>query len=232
MSEETKTTPNEGEKKDETTATVDTTKFVSKEDYSKLSDSHKELETKLDEAKLSLLDPEYIAFLESKRGGGDKIVDKVADTISDEEVDNLSSRQLLKLAVDRAKSAMMNDVFPKYDEALKKRDGTLSDILAVLELHNVEKRHKDFDEYRNDVHKVLSTSKTALSIEQAYELAKARRPVVEKKEADKVEKKIASTEKPSNSVPADTVKAKEYTDKNKAASDAWDDIVGAGKDTL
>lgn len=233
MSDPKETIPIEGEK--EATAKVEETKSVSKEEYSKLSDSHKELETKLDEAKLSLLDPEYITFLESKRGKSDKVVEKVADTISDEEIDNLSSKQILKLAVSRAKDEIAKELLPKYDEALKKRDSTIADILAVLELQRVEKKYTDFDTYRADVHKVLSTSKTPLTIEQAYELAKSRRPAEpgEEKTGEKVEeKKSTATEKPNATIPAEAVERKDRKDKNAAANDAWDEIVGAGKDTL
>ncbi len=116
--------------KEETTK-VDETKFVSKEKYEELAGSKQELETKLDEAKLSMLDPEYIAYLETKKTKGDK-KDTTSKTIIEEDVDNLSSKQLLTLSIDKAKEAILTDVMPKYEEALRKRDATIKDILAVL----------------------------------------------------------------------------------------------------
>lgn len=213
---------------------VDTSKFVPKEDYEKLSSSVKDLEGKLDEAKLSLLDPDYIDFLESKKGQRvEKKIEKATD-LSDKDIEKLSSKQILELATERAKEAILSEVAPKYEEALKKQGATLQDILAYIELGEVEKKYKDFDTYRDDTRKILETSRTQLTIEQAYKQAKLDRLEKEGKLTPKEEKdlKTPSSEKPTSSVPGDTMSKSAFKNAGEAAEDAWDRIVGSGKDSL
>jgi hypothetical protein len=212
---------------------VDTSKFVPKEDYEKLGNSVKELETKLDEAKLSLLDPDYIDFLESKKGG--KVEKKVEKAMSDVDIDKLSSRQILELATTKAKEALMEEVLPKYEDQLKRQGATLQDILAYIELGEVEKKYKDFNDYRDDTRKVLETSKTQLTIEQAYKQAKLDKLEKDGKLTPKDEKELktpTSTEKPTSTVPGDTMSKGSFKNKGDAADDAWNQTVGSGKDIL
>lgn len=235
MSDTPKVTPSEDGK--ETTPKVDETKFVSKEKYEELAGSKQELETKLDEAKLSMLDPEYIAYLETKKVKSDKPTK--TSTVIEEDIDNLSTKQLLALSIDKAKEAILTDVMPKYEEALRKRDATIKDILAVLELQQVEKKYKDFDSFRTDIKKILENSQTPLTIDQAYKSAKLDRLVAEgkldeetKEEITKVITTPKESEKPDGSVPADTITKATFKTKDDASNDAWDKVVGAGKDTL
>lgn len=212
---------------------VDTSKFVPKEEYEKLGQSVKELETKLDEAKLNLLDPDYIDFLESKKGT--KVEKKVKEAMSDVDINKLSSKQILEMATEKAKEALMEEVLPKYENALKKQGATIQDILAYIELGEVEKKHKDFDDYREDIKKILETSKTPLSIEQAYKLAKSDKhdkdnPVTEDDKTP--EKKPTQSEKPTSTVPGSTLSKTAFKTPEEAADDAWNKTVGAGKDIL
>lgn len=205
----------------------DMTKYVPKEDYEKLSGSVKDLETKLEEAKLSLLDPEFIDFRESKKlkSTAKKAADAATD-LSDVDLSKLSPKQLLAAAVDRAKEAVMNEIIPEYEEKLRAQAQTLSDVLAVLELQEVEKKHSDFGNYKDATRKVLETSSTPLTIEQAYLLAKASNPQAAAAAAP------AGSERPSGTVPLSSDTTKTFKDKNEAGLDAWDRVVGAGKDYL
>lgn len=212
---------------------VDQSKFVPKEEYEKLAGSVKDLEGKLDEAKLSLLDADYIEFLETKRGA--KVERVVKKAIEDADTENLTSKQLLALATEQAKEALMAEVMPKYEEALKRQGGTIQDILAYIELGEAEKKYKDFADYKDDTRKVLETSKTQLTIEQAYKQAKMDRLEKEGKLTPKDEKELkapTSSEKPTSTVPGDTMSKSAFKNKEDAADDAWDRIVGSGKDTL
>jgi hypothetical protein len=212
---------------------VDTSKFVPKEDYEKLGNSLKELETKLDEANLSLLDPDYIDFIESKKGN--KVEKKVEKAMADVDLDKLSSRQILELSTQKAKEALMEEVLPKYEEQLKRQGATLQDILAYIELGEVEKKYKDFNDYKDDTRKVLETSKTQLTIEQAYKQAKLDKLEKDGKLTPKDEKELktpTSTEKPTSTVPGDTMSKSTFKNKGDAADDAWERIVGSGKDSL
>lgn len=208
-------------------------KFVPKEDYEKLAGSVKDLESKLDEAKLSLLDPDYIEFLETKKGA--KVEAKVKKEISEMDTDKMTSKQILEAATERAKEALMEEVLPKYEEALKRQGATIQDILAYIELGEVEKKYKDFNDFRDDTRKILEASKTQLTIEQAYKQAKMDRLEKEGKLTPKEEKELKTpppAEKPTSTVPGETMSKSTFKTPEDAADDAWDKIVGSGKDTL
>jgi len=213
----------------------DASKFVPKEDFEKLANDKKELESKLDEAKLSLLDPDYIDFLETKKGKQVEKVIKEASTLTDKEMEGLTSKQILELATERAIEAVTSQLTPKYEEALRKQGATLQDILAYIELGEVEKKYKDFDTYRDDVKKVLENSRTQISIEQAYKQAKYDRLEKEDKltpEDKKTLKTPPPIEKPTSSVPGNTMSKSAFKTSEEAAKDAWDKVVGSGKDSL
>jgi hypothetical protein len=212
---------------------VDTSKFVPKEEYEKLGSSVKELETKLDEAKLSLLDPDYIDFLESKKG--QRIEKKLERAeLTDREIEKLSSKQILELSVERVRDVLLSEVMPKYEDALRKMGATQQDILAYIELGECQKKYKDFETYRDDIKKVLDTSTTRLTIEQAYKQAKLDKLDREGMLTPKEEKelKTPASEKPTNSVPGDAMSKSAFKNSGEAAEDAWDRIIGTGKDSL
>ena len=219
--------PSEGAEK------VDLTKYVPKDDHEKTLNTVKDLESKLEDAKLSLLDPDYISFLETKKGKGVvKKVEKAVREVSDDDLDGLSSKDLLALSVERAVEAVKTEISNVYDEQLKKMGGTLSDVLAILELQEVEKKYKDFDDFRGETRKILETSQTPLTIEQAYKLAKQANEEKPDDDTTKKKKAAASTEKPSGTVAKGSIEPKDFKDKVAAGEDAWDKTVGAGKDTL
>lgn len=199
---------------------IDLTKYVAKEDFDKASGSIKELEQKLDEAKLSLLDPEYVQFLESKKGKS--LEKRVSKSLENIDVSKLSSQQIIELAVEKAKE----DLLPEIQGQLSRTNQTLADVLAVLELQDVEKRYPDFNDYRDKTKKEIETSQAPLTIEQAYLLAKSKAggniaPATPK-----------GSERPGGNVPSDTLVTKVFKGKSDAAEDAWDQVVGSGKDTL
>jgi hypothetical protein len=219
--------PSEGEQK------VDLTQYVPKGDFEKVSGSVKELQTQLEEAKMALLDPDYISFLESKKGKQVvKKAEKAVEKISDEEIDGLSSKQLLNLAVERAKEAILSEVSSVYDEQIKRMGATLSDVLGILELQEVREKHKDFDLYRDETRKILESSTTPLTIEQAYKIAKNDNPEKKPVEENKEGKAKAGTEKPSGTIARETVTPKTFKSKSEALEDAWNNVVGSGKDVL
>lgn len=212
--------------------TKDTSKFVPKEEYEKLAGSVKDLESKLDEAKLSLLDPDYIDFVESKRGK--KVEKSVVKELSDVDTDKMTSKEILELATERAKAALMEEVLPQYEEVLKKQGATIADILAYIELGQVEKKYKDFETYRDDTRRILETSKTPLTIEQAYKQAKLDKLESEGKlkAFDEKDAKTMATEKPTGTLPKETLDKTSFKSADDAAEDAWNRVMGSGKDIL
>jgi hypothetical protein len=215
----------------QTPAAIDLTKYVPKEDFEKTSASVKELESKLDEAKLSLLQPEYLEFMESKRAGKveKKIESSIDKLLDSKDLDKLSPRQVLALSIEKAKEAVEAELLPKYQDQMRKMGQSLSDVLAVLELQEVEKKHSDFGEYRDDIRKILETSATPLTIEQAYLLAKAGKGGSFTPNAPKAPN---PSEKPIGGTPPGSMVTKTFKTKQDAGEDAWNSVVGAGKDYI
>lgn len=215
------------------TPAVDMSKFVPKEEYEKLAGSVKELEGKLDEAKLSLLDPEYIDFLETRKGK--QVDNKVKREVAKLNTDGMTSQQILEAATERAKQALMEEVLPQYEKVLRQQGSTIQDILAYIELGECEKRYKDFNDYREDTRKILESSKTPLTIEQAYKQAKLDKLEAEGKLTPKEKEELkapAPQEKPTGSVPKESMSKSGFKSADDAADDAWNKTIGSGKDTL
>ena len=186
---------------------------VSKEFQEQLKAKNSEvtkLQEELDNAKLSLLDPEYIAYLETKKGSA-KVIKDVSKELKD---GHLSASRVEEL------EAKLNRV-----------SVTMEQVLAVMELKEVEGKYKDFNTYRDDTTKVLETSTTPLTIEQAYKIAKQNRK--DNKTDDEKELDARSgSEKPGSGGPRGEEEAKVFKDKKAAADDAWDKAIGRGKDSI
>lgn len=198
------TTPAEG--------VVDLTKYLAKEDHEKALSAKEAEVTKikdeLEQAKMSLLDPEYIDYLESK-----KAKPSTEDMVSKDP--NLPSKA----------------EFDALKKELHMTKSSVQDVLAVIELKNTEEKYSDFKDYKDDVKAILESSRAPLTFEQAYLIAKSQKPP---KASDKPNdpKPHTSYEKPSSSVPGDDLAKKDFKDANEAGSDAWDKAVGPGKDSL
>lgn len=234
MAGENKTNSSEGN-----VPAIDMSKYVSKEDNDRLVAESKsaqdKLQQELEQAKLALLDPEYISYLESKQGKStaNKVVseiDKLRDTV---DVERLSSKELLALSVDKAVEVVQSKLMPVYEGQMRKMGQALSDVLAVLELQDVEKKYSDFGDYRDATKKMLESSSTPLTIEQAYLLAKTSS---QGKDAKTPEEKAAAArtagEKPGAGMSQDNSQPKSFANAKDAGEDAWNKVVGAGKDTL
>lgn len=225
-SEEKKGNGSEGSEK----GAIDLDKYVPKEDHEKLTASHKteveKLQGELDKAKLSLLDPDYIEFQEKKKGKG-----KPDDTppVEDKNLDDMSSREL----ADHIANSLKESVVKPLQDELNKTKHTLNDVLAVIELQEVEKRYPDFGDYRDDVRKLIESSTTALTFEQAYKIAKTNRAAADDKDKDKPKGDgPPGSEKPTGSVPNEELDQKDYDTPEAAADAAWNKAVGPGKATL
>lgn len=210
-------------------ATIDLTQYVPKGDYEKAQATSKteteKLKSELEQAKMSLLDPEYISYLEAKKA---KIEQGGKFEAPAGELEKMSPKELLQTAITKA----VELVEAKTDSRFRRLEQSMSDTLGFLELQVVEKKHPDFGDYRDEVVKLLGDPKSQLTIEQAYLIAKAAKPAKEGTSEKSEATKKPSGEKPTGSRPAESFQAKDFNNKSDAALDAWDQIVGAGKDTL
>lgn len=212
---------------------IDLTKYVPKDEVEKAQTASKaevdKLKSELDQAKMSLLDPELIAAMEDRKAKLDK--SKAAVLPEGEiDVDKLTPKQLLNYALQKS----VELVETRLDGRFRRSEQALSDVLAVLELKSVEEKYDDFGEYRTRIVELLEDPKSQLTIEQAYKLARSENPEASKGGEKSKESggKKPSGEKPTGSAPATEFKPKEFKDKTAASLDAWDQVVGAGKDTL
>lgn len=146
------------------------------------------MKKQVEEAKLQLLSQEYLEYLENKKSG------KAPETKGESE-ENKALRA--ELAAVRAQQA---------------------DLAAHIELDMVRKAHPDFEEFRTEVQKVLEESKTNITIEQAYRIAKGSQEP--KKQDDKKPVLPQGNEKPSGVYPPPETTEKKFKTAHAAAMDA------------
>lgn len=163
------------------------TMYATKEDIEAVNIAIQKVRKELDEVKWTLSLYERLESIDSAKpdreqdraaGCNSPIVDarirlnlKVPPPDS-VDINNLTPFQFLMLAIENAKAAIVEDVLPIYKQKIDEISRSLSDVLAVLELQDIEKKYSDFENYREATRKILETSKTPLTIEQAYLLAK------------------------------------------------------------
>ena len=215
----------------EDTAKVDLTKYVPKEEFEKLSGSLKELEAKLNDANMSLLSPEYLDFLDSKKAAkAGKAVSKAMDDMSSDDLDKLTPKQILAKSVELARDAIAKELMPNIRDAINRQGATLQDVLAYIELTEVRKRHSDFKDFEDDIKKIIESSNVPLTYEQAYKQAKFDKSATSNNDSD-TPSKPRGTEKPGGTG-SDDLEVKDFKDASEAGEDAWNRIVGSGKDRI
>lgn len=168
---------------------MDETKYATKEDVAKISDAVEKLRKDLEEIKWTVSLFDRLESLGTKDDKAKSHKGESNDIIIDNRIrlslrvpppvgvdfNNLTPLQFLTLAVDNAKAAVAEDVLPVYKQKIDEINRAVSDILALLELQDLEKKYPDFEEYREATKNILETSTAPLTIEQAYLQAKAKR---------------------------------------------------------
>ena len=180
--------------------------YVPKEEHSKLlsekDESITSLKNDLDSAKMQLLDQDYLDYLESKKKPSQST--KPKDSKSTGKVD-----EELQATIER------------LQDDLNKSNAALSDLAAENELRDVRARYNDFDDHKEDILKIIENSKTDLTFEQAYRLAKSyksEKSAEGAEEGTKGKKTISATEKPSSTVPAKALETKEFKNQGEVDS--------------
>jgi hypothetical protein len=195
---ENKATPNPGEGDTQAgkAPSVDTEKYVPKDQYTAdLSAKTTELQSlqkSLEEAQSSLTSPEYLKYLADKRAG------------------------------DKAKRP---DNAPASDKELRDRLASLevvaSQLAATIELTDVERKYADFKDFRSDVQAIINVNGN-LSFEQAYLMAKGKKGQAPSSTTPPTgDKKVTGTEKPGQFVPDSAHSEKEF----KTTADATADVL-------
>jgi hypothetical protein len=206
----------------------DKVEMVAKTDLDKVSTelatSRKELskvEKELQNAKLELLSPEYVAYLEGKNEGA-KTKPKATD--SGVNLEDLSRKELVDL-LGKELAGALDDFRKQHIDPVRT---SVQDLIAREEVRICEKRYDDFNDFRKDMIEIVKKN-DSIGIDEAYKIAKANR----KLEKDKAEKEAAikaSSEKPGGPAGSTTTKT-DFKDKKAAGEDAWSKVVGE-KETL
>lgn len=116
-----------------------------------------------------------------------------------------------------------NDEVKDLRKQLAEMRAAMSEVAAAQELDQVMKAHPDFNDVRKDVQKILEESKTELTIEQAYFIAKGVKPAPEQKKEEK--KTDFGNEKPSGIYPVDGDSEKKFKNENDAAQAAANEVL-------
>ena len=219
MSDEAKTFGEQADKGDTTSTQKE--EMISKTEYEKITSEldsvrkgKEKSEMELQNAKLELLSPEYISYLENKNK-------QTTSTTKSPSLDleSMSRTELVSLLRNDLE-AVLQEYSKKAIDPLKH---SISDLIAREEVRLCEGKYEDFNDYRKDMISLVRNNE-GLSIEDAYKIAKSNH----KLEKDKAEKEAAvraSSEKPGGPASSTTVN-RDFKNKVDAAEDAWKRVVG------
>ena len=152
-----------------------------------------DLQKKVSEAQSAILAPDYLEYLDAKK------------------------------SLNKGQKVEGNDEVKELRKQLADTRAALAEVAAAQELETVIKAHPDFNDVRKDVQKILEESKTELTIEQAYLIAKAQKPPAEKKPEEK--KPEFGNEKPSGVYPVEGDSSKKFKNENDAAQAAANEVL-------
>lgn len=201
---------------------IDLSKYVPK-------DQADQLKADLEKTKLELLSPEYLEFQETKRNKATPSVKaKVSEllgTLKPEEIESLSKRDLLEIAVARTSEKLTAELGKEFGARLAKLTDHMSGLTMYVELDRTKKAHSDFDDYKDDIDKILEKADRDLTFEEAYLQAKgAKASLPDKKDEKKEESKPKGSEKPGGATPPDGALPQKFKDADAAGRAAFETV--------
>jgi len=196
---------------------------VSKADYEKALSDLSTLKEELEDARMEVMTPEYLSFLDQKEKGKDKEPDDKLP--ADDELENLPKKKILELAEERAIKKMQKEI-----NELKSGFESSSKAERAREVAAFARQHDDFETYKPIMYGLSLDKKNAdLGLSELYEKAKkhVKELNTEPTEDEKNKQRKQKGEKPGGSS-ASTEKDKKYTPEQ-AADEAWEEVVGDGE---
>jgi hypothetical protein len=189
---------------------------------------NKALKEDLHKTKVDLLDPRYLAALEkAEKGEATKkdvgAISKMLE-LSEDEIAAMPEKKRMAFVVQEATKAAAEAVKSQYGEEVKGLRETIDMLQGQLELKTAKAEHPDFDEYKDDMLKLMKTNPSA-NLEQLYTLAKAEK-TVKKSDEEKAKEAKLSGEKPIRIVSSSLGTKQSFKSAEEAASAAWDEVVG------
>ena len=169
---------------------------VSKEEYDKAMADNEKLKADLEDVRMEVLSPEYMAWLQS---GKDKPKDEPKkEELKDEDYEKLSKKELLELAEKRATERIMREAPSKFKEEFEARDKAA----VAKELTAFSRTHNDFETFRPIMYGLSLDPKNAdLNLQELYDAAKVHVTRIHSgtSESEKDRARKASNEKPGGS---------------------------------
>lgn len=169
---------------------------VAKADYeAKISELTK-AQQELEDMRLEVFSPEYMAFLDAKdKGKGNEKKDEEKTTeLKDDDIEKLSKKELLARAKELAKEELKKDIEAAKTDAIS----TVSKETKNREVAAFARTHADFEKYRPVMYGLSLNPKNAnLSLQELYDesIAYIKRNA-EPSEEEKKRQASMSTEKP------------------------------------
>ena len=146
---------------------------VDQAEYDKIVADNAKMKVDLEDSRLEVFTPEYIAYLNSQKDdkGGDKGADKGGKKtdLSDEDFEGMSKKDILKMATEDATKAMRGEI-----DAIKKNQSVADDTRSKKEIAAFARAHaEDFETYRPIMYGISMDKKHLdKSLEELYKLAK------------------------------------------------------------
>ena len=191
--------------------------YISKADHEK---NMGELKQQLDDMRLEIMTPEYIAFLESAGTKKEEKREPAKQDDSTVDYSKLTTEQIVKLATEKARAESAEEVKRLRDEfSSRDNDAVKKEIASFARVT------PDYERFRPLMYGLARDPKNAdLSLKELYDKAKDYVKGFGPSDDDKSKSRRSSNERPgggSNSV----IKEKKYT-ADEAAEEAWNEVVG------
>lgn len=187
--------------------------YIPKEQYEK---EKGELQQQLEDLKLEIVTPEYIAFLEGKRAPAP------APKAESEKVDfsKMTPDQIYAKAVADSKAATQAEI-----DRVRTEFTSSSKESIKKEIDAFARSTPDFEKYRPLMRGLSDLPKNKdLTLQELYNLAKEHAKGFGPTEDEKGKSRRAGGERPGGSSPS-VVKDKKYT-ASEASEEAWEEVVG------
>ena len=165
---------------------------VSKEDFEAMKTENAKLKDDLEDIRLEVVSPEYMEWVNSKKGGGDEGdkggdkggSDKVFGDLTEDAIEKMSKKDLLLKAVDIAKGGFKKDI-----EGLTSSSKKDAEARREREIGVFKRSHEDFETFRPIMYGIsLDPKNRDYTLQELYDASKAyigrihREPTKEEKE--------------------------------------------------
>lgn len=167
---------------------------VAKDEFDKVMQENEKLKADLEDVRMEVLSPEYMAFLQGGKGK-EGVKEEAKLELKDDDIEKMSKKELLELATKRVREEIMKEAPNKFKEEFDARDKAQ----VARELSSFAKTHVDFETFRPIMYGLSLDPKNAdKNLQELYDAAKEHvtRIHTGTTESEKEKARKASNEKP------------------------------------